>query len=202
MHPEIRQPGPGKCPICGMALRPEHEVHSMTQMADDRGLGLKTWRNYIPLIVIIGLIFLSTLALSWRDSRAGEFGTAGALIYFMTGFFLVFGGFKLLDLKGFAEGYETYDLLAMRTPAYAYAYPFIELTFGLLMLGGIHAPWLLWTEFAVMAFSGLGVLIKIWKRETIQCVCLGTTLKVPLTTVTLIEDFGMAALALAVLFLS
>src|SRR6516165_2382021 len=23
MHPEIRQPGPGACPICGMALEPE-----------------------------------------------------------------------------------------------------------------------------------------------------------------------------------
>src|SRR6185503_4879933 len=23
MHPEIRQPGPGSCPICGMALEPE-----------------------------------------------------------------------------------------------------------------------------------------------------------------------------------
>jgi len=23
MHPEVRQPGPGSCPICGMALEPE-----------------------------------------------------------------------------------------------------------------------------------------------------------------------------------
>jgi Cu+-exporting ATPase len=23
MHPQIRQPGPGNCPICGMALEPE-----------------------------------------------------------------------------------------------------------------------------------------------------------------------------------
>ena len=23
MHPEVRQPAPGKCPICGMALVPE-----------------------------------------------------------------------------------------------------------------------------------------------------------------------------------
>lgn len=31
--------------------------------------------------------------------------------------------------------------------------------------------------------------------EQFQCVCLGTFLKVPLTKVTLVEDFGMAALA-------
>src|SRR5262249_23476671 len=26
MHPQIRQAGPGSCPICGMALEPEHPV--------------------------------------------------------------------------------------------------------------------------------------------------------------------------------
>src|SRR3954463_4721292 len=40
MHPEIRQPGPGSCPICGMALEPEevtldkgpnHELADMTR---------------------------------------------------------------------------------------------------------------------------------------------------------------------------
>lgn len=34
-----------------------------------------------------------------------------------------------------------------------------------------------------------------------RCACLGTFLKVPLTKVTLIEDFGMAALALVMLLL-
>src|SRR4051812_8237505 len=27
MHPQIRQPGPGTCPICGMALEPEVASH-------------------------------------------------------------------------------------------------------------------------------------------------------------------------------
>jgi hypothetical protein len=47
----------------------------------------------------------------------------------------------------------------------------------------------------VMGFSGIGVAIKIAKHEQFQCACLGTFLKVPLTKVTLIEDFGMAAMA-------
>ena len=58
------------------------------------------------------------------------------------GFFLVFAGFKLMDLKGFAEGYSTYDLLAQRWFGYGYVYPFIELSFGLLMLAGYHPVWL------------------------------------------------------------
>jgi hypothetical protein len=63
-------------------------------------------------------------------------------------------------------------------------------------LGG--AP-LLWAEIAVMGFSGIGVAIKLTRGEQFQCACLGTALNVPLTSVTLIEDFGMAALALVLL---
>lgn len=30
MHPEVRQPQPGKCPECGMTLKPvEHQMHDM-----------------------------------------------------------------------------------------------------------------------------------------------------------------------------
>jgi hypothetical protein len=53
-----------------------------------------------------------------------------------------------------------------------------------------------------MSFSGLGVTIKLMKKETFQCACLGTFLKVPLTKVTVIEDFGMVALALVMLFIA
>ena len=106
-----------------------------------------------------------------------------------------------MDLKGFAHGYFTYDLLAQRWFGYGYVYPFIELAFGLLMLGGMESSGLLWTEVVVMVFSGLGVAIKLAKREEFMCACLGTFLKVPLTYVTLIEDLGMAALAAVLIFL-
>jgi hypothetical protein len=53
-----------------------------------------------------------------------------------------------------------------------------------------------------MGFSGLGVTLKLAKKEKFQCVCLGTFLKVPLTKVTVLEDFGMVGLALVMLFIS
>lgn len=155
--------------------------------------------SYTPLIVIILLITVSAAAVAARDFQLGVLALDNALRYFMTGFFLVFAGFKLIDLKGFAEGYSTYDLLAMRWYGYGYVYPFIELGFGLGMLMGYESRGLFIAEFLVMAFSGLGVAIKIAKKERFQCACLGTFLKVPLTKVTLVEDFGMAALALVML---
>jgi hypothetical protein len=197
MHPEIISETPGKCPKCGgMELVPKEQIQPHKKI-EDKGLGKLTIKNYIPLIVVVLMIFAASVVAAWNEINSLPF----FIINFMTGFFLVFAGFKLMDLKGFAEGYSTYDLLASRVKAYGYAYPFIELAFGLLMLAGYHPAWLLWTEFIVMAFSGLGVVIKLSKGEEFQCACLGTFLKVPLTKITLMEDFGMAALALVLLFI-
>lgn len=157
--------------------------------------------SYTPLIVIILLITVATVALTIRDFQYGALALRHVLMYFMAGFFLVFAGFKLIDLKGFAEGYSTYDLLAQKWYGYGYLYPFIELSFGLAMLVGYETRALFVAELIVMAFSGIGVMIKIARKERFQCACLGTFLKVPLTNVTLIEDFGMAALALTMLLI-
>lgn len=194
MHPEVRQEGPGRCPKCGMEL--VQEGNSAPKIIHGQGIEPTTWRSYVPLIVIIGVILLTSIVVAWRQGSFGE----NLIVNFMAGFFLVFGTFKLMDLKGFAAGYSTYDLLAQRIFGYGYIYPFIELFFGFAMILMPHTPWLLWTEVAIMLFSGLGVAIKLAKREEFQCVCLGTFLRVPLTKVTLAEDFGMAILALILLF--
>lgn len=189
MHDEVRQEGPGRCPDCGMAL-----VDPSAPPAPEAAA------SYAPLIVVIALLVAATAALALTDLQAGRFAWPRSVSTFMAGFFLVFAGFKLMDLRGFAEGYATYDLLASRVPAYGYVYPFIELLFGLLMLMGLESRALLASEVAVMAFSGIGVARKLAKGEKFQCSCLGTFLKVPLTKVTLVEDFGMAALAGYLLF--
>jgi len=63
------------------------------------------------------------------------------------------------------------------------------------MLAGIHTIPILLAEMVIMVLGGIGVLIKILRKEEFMCVCLGTVLKVPLTYVTLVENFGMALLA-------
>lgn len=200
MHPEVIADKPGRCPLCGMNLVLKGEVGQSTVIVGgggDQGLGVLTWRSYIPLLQIIGGITLISSAFS----AIHEFSLAVFAVRFMTFFFLVFASFKLRDLKGFAEGYATYDLLAGKVPAYGYVYPFIELSFGIAMLLGYHSHPLLWAEFFLMTFSGIGVAIKLARKEPFMCVCLGTSLKIPLTYVTLIEDFGMAGMALLLIYL-
>lgn len=205
MHPEIASDKPGRCPKCGMKLVLESRVHesghTTSSPAQEMGLGKTTWRSYLPLIIILLIITGAAVASSFNSLPSGNpFPWSGFILNFMAWFFVIFALFKLVDLPGFAEGYSTYDLLARKWFGYGYIYPFIELGFGLVMLAGFHQQWLLWSEFGVMAFSGLGVAIKLARREKFQCACLGTFLKVPLTRVTLVEDFGMAALALILLW--
>ncbi len=190
MHPEVRQDKQGSCPKCAMALVLKDEVksHSLHHTVDDMGLGKTTWKNYMPLLVIIGIILLTSITISLKNN----FNLPLTISYFMTGFFLVFSTFKLKDLKGFAKGYFTYDLLAKKWLPYGYIYPFIELFFGLAMISIPQSKPLLLAEFIIMVFSGLGVILKLARKEKFQCVCLGTFLKVPLTKVTLLEDFCMA----------
>jgi hypothetical protein len=197
MHPEVRRESPGRCPKCGMTL-------VLETAGDPKPVSVSaatSWRAYIPLLVIVALILATSAVVTLNDLARGTASIEGMVGHFMTGFFIVFAGFKLMDLKGFAEGYATYDLLARKVPAYAFLYPFIELAFGLSMLAGVRSSLLLWCEVGVMAFSGVGVLLKLLKKEKFQCVCLGTFLKIPLTKITVVEDFGMALLALVLLSL-
>lgn len=188
MHPEVTSDKPGRCPKCGMKLeKSDSKIKNVDEQKNN---------SYTPLIIIIGLIFITSLVISYP-----VFDLRTIITSFMAGFFLIFAGFKLVDLSGFAGGYSTYDLLAKRWFTYGYIYPFIELSFGLLMILGLFEQQVLIAEIIVMTFSGIGVGIKLLKHEKFQCVCLGTFLKVPLTYVTLIEDFGMAILALVLLLI-
>ncbi len=56
MHPEIRQVGPGSCPICGMALEPE--LVSLDDTPNPE-LADMTWRFWIGLVLTIPVFILA-----------------------------------------------------------------------------------------------------------------------------------------------
>ncbi len=114
---------------------------------------------------------------------------------FMAGFFLVFSAFKFLDIRAFATGYATYDVLAKRFYAYGFIYPFFELTLGVLYIGNWFPITTLYLTIIVMGFSSIGVINSLIKKQKLTCACLGTILKVPLSIITLIEDLLMVLLA-------
>ena len=142
--------------------------------------------SFAPLLVAVALIGLGSLA-------AG--GGEGFMVRFMGGFFLVFGGLKLLDLRGFVSAYAMYDLLAARATAYGWVYPFVEVGLGLAYLAVPGNPNLHMATFGLMAFSSVGVILAVTRGEKLKCACMGTAFNLPMTTVTIVEDLGMAAMA-------
>jgi heavy metal translocating P-type ATPase len=55
MHPQIQQPGPGACPICGMALEPM----DATAQADNSELKEMTLRFWVSLAFSLPLLFIT-----------------------------------------------------------------------------------------------------------------------------------------------
>ncbi len=147
---------------------------------------------YKPLMLVFGYILLVTLAVEVTN---GEFHWHRFMPNFMAGFFLVFSFFKLLDLSGFASSYAMYDLLAKRVPTYGFIYPFIELGLGTAYLLAYRPMLVNVITLIVMAFSSIGVILAVTNKQKIRCACLGTGFNLPMTTVTIIEDLLMAAMA-------
>ncbi|MGL4232895.1 MAG: heavy-metal-associated domain-containing protein [Casimicrobium sp.] len=152
--------------------------------------------TYKPLLLIVGFLLLVTLLI---HSRMPGRSWHEWMNDFMAGFFLVFSFFKLLNLSNFAQAYRGYDLIAAKSMAYAYAYPFIELALGVAYLIRWNPVITNWITLVVMLVSAAGVLNALRKRQLIECACLGTVFKLPMSKVTLIEDLSMAAMAAAML---
>lgn len=148
--------------------------------------------DFYPLIGILAVVVVLTVV-------GVQYFAQDPMLAFMGYFFLVFGALKVMRLGGFVEAYQMYDVVAKRSKAYAYLYPFLELGFGLsyLLVWQIQAVSVV--VAVVMLVGAYGVYLKLKEREEIPCACLGTVFKVPMTWVTLGEDLLMAGMALMIL---
>lgn len=167
------------------------------QRQEGRG---SNWKDYIPLIVIVALTLLAACAK--QGYYAGSWNWMTWMHDFMGFFLVVFSMFKFFDMEGFADGFQMYDLLAKPFRPYAYVYPFIELGLGLGYLSHWQPIVIYAATVAVMVFGALGVMRALGKGLDIECACMGTVLSVPLSTVALVENLGMAVMAAVMLVAS
>lgn len=154
--------------------------------------------SYFPIFLLFGYILGATLLI---QLSAGVFSWQAWMRHFMAGFFLAFSFFKLMNLKGFAEGYGTYDVIAKKFPAYGFVYPFIELLLAVAFITGFNPVMTNAATLIIMAVSAIGVVQSLLKKTRFQCACLGTVIKLPLSRVTLFEDGLMVAMSAAMLLM-
>lgn len=153
-------------------------------------------QTYKPLLLVVGYL-VGVVALV--EFTTGSFDWMRAMGNFMGGFFLAFSFFKLLDLRGFVDSFQSYDVVARPIRGYGFAYPFIELGLGVAYLAGFSPVATNLVTLVVMLVGIVGVSQALFQKRRIQCACLGTVFNLPMSKVTFIENGVMAAMAAAML---
>ncbi len=148
-------------------------------------------KRYWPLFALVLIAALQAAALTYGMQK-----NIFAGMHFFMGFFLCqFAMLKLFHPRGFADGFQMYDLVAKKFSGYAYLYPFIELGLGLSYLSFVYPIATYAITVLVMGTGAIGVIRALRQGLDVRCACMGTVLDVPLSTVTLSEDIGMGVMA-------
>jgi len=159
----------------------------------------KSWlATYKPLLLIFA--FISFIALVSAQMNHQIYWMHFMRI-FMAGFFLTFSFFKFLDLKGFAESYAMYDIIAKRFKDWGYIYAFLELILGIAFLLDFNPIITNWSAIIIMSTSIIGVLQTVLNKTKIQCACLGSVFKLPMSSVTIFEDGLMIVMSVTMLLI-
>ena len=152
-------------------------------------------KQLFPLFLIFVYLIVASIFLQKNSFRITDF-----MIDFMGLFFVVFSFFKLLDYKGFPNAFARYDPLAKRSAFYAKIYPFIETLLGLMLLLRWQLNFAFITTIVILSITTFGVVYTLFDKNKINCACLGTALKLPMTEATLIENVIMLVMAVTMLF--
>ncbi|WP_046744477.1 heavy-metal-associated domain-containing protein [Kordia zhangzhouensis] len=148
-------------------------------------------KQLFPLFLIFFYITTASILLQLKNGTMADF-----MLDFMGLFYIVFSFFKFLDYKGFPESFQMYDPLAKRVPIYGWVYPFIEVGLGLLFLFRFELLMALILTIVILGITTIGVTRALFSKKAIQCACLGTALKLPMTKATFIENSIMLIMAI------
>lgn len=192
--PQATLPGPMDVATLQAALAGSHYTITAPAVVEPPptppAIAPSWFATYRPLLLIVAYILGASLLVQGAQASAME-----TMRYFMAGFFLVFSFFKLLDVRAFADAYAGYDLLARRWRPWGFIYPFVELALGVAYLANFQPMLTNAVTLVVMGFSAIGVVSAVLNKRSIRCACLGTVFQLPMSTVTIIEDVGMVAMA-------
>ncbi len=117
MHPEVRQNGPGNCPICGMALEPE-EVSLVEEVNPELIDFTKRLKISIPLTIPLLLLAMSDLIPGQPVQHAIPAWINAAIQFVLATPVVLWGGFPFFE-RGLASlktrNFNMFTLIALGT---------------------------------------------------------------------------------------
>jgi copper chaperone CopZ len=171
----------------------EEDVH--LDIHGDETIKVSKIKQLKPLFIILGYIFIASILLNYKN-----WNSSNAMLDFMGLFYIVFSFFKILDIKGFSMSFRMYDPFAKRAPIYGYIYPFIEVLLGIMFLTRFEVNIALVLTVIILGVTTIGVTQTLLNKRAIKCACLGTTLNLPMTEATFIENMLMIIMAFSLMF--
>ena len=108
-------------------------------------------------------------------SILGAWALDGGIPVFMGLSMLNLSMLKFINLAGFIKAFYVYSLLSKRVKAYAFLYPFAELSLGIFLLAQTRFAW----AAAISLLMGLEGVVSIvntsfLRKEKVACACTGS----------------------------
>ncbi|MQG19256.1 MAG: hypothetical protein FI718_04925 [SAR202 cluster bacterium] len=141
-----------------------------------------------PILVALFIVIISSLSL---QTSYGTFDVNNWFTTYMGMFFVVFSFLKLLNVKGFSMTFKRYDVIAKRVPGFSLTYPFLELILGVAFLTKTLLLASNIITLILMVSQSIGVSIVLKRKQQIQCACLGSSINLPISFLTLLENILM-----------
>ena len=173
------------------SLPPKYKITRKESIQDNDTIKVSKVKQLKPLFIILTYISITSLLLNFKNWNSTE-----AMLDFMGLFYIIFSFFKILDIRGFSMSFRMYDPLAIKVPLYGSIYPFIEIFLGVMLLMRIEVKVALILTIMILSITTIGVTKTLINKTKINCACLGTTLKLPMTEATFIENAIMLIMAI------
>ena len=150
-----------------------------------------------PILLALTIVIVSSLSI---QTPFQNFDLDNWFITYMGLFFMLFSFLKLINIKGFSITFSKYDLLGKNIPGFSISYPFLEFCLGIAFLTNSLLITANLTTLIFMISQSIGVGNVLRKKEIIQCACLGSSINLPVSYLTLIENLVMVSMSSYMLF--
>ena len=152
-------------------------------------------KQLFPLFLIFAYLIAGAVLI-----QKDNFRITGFMLDFMGLFFMAFSFFKFLDYNRFPTAFAQYDPFAKMSILYGKIYPFLELILGIMFLMRWGLNTVLVITIIILSITTVGVIYSLFDKSKINCACLGTSLKLPMTEATLVENMIMLVMSVTILF--
>ena len=146
-----------------------------------------------PIFIALSIVIITSFSLQFPS---GSFDFNSWMMDYMGIFFVLFSFLKLLNVTGFSNTFKEYDIIAKYIPFFAVGYPFIELGLGLAFLSETFLFVAASGTLLFMISQSIGVVNSLRHSKQIQCACMGSTVNLSISSLTLFENLVMIVMSI------